>query len=114
VGHPGNTLKARLQMQPTPPIYSGVLDCFKKTVAEEGWRGLYRGMASPVRAPGPAPRAAAPWWLGLTGVVSGGGMGGQLLGVGFVNAVVFLSNEESKRLIVQVAAPSTHGRTVVA
>ena len=70
VGHPLNTIKSRLQMQPTPPIYESAIDCFRATVREEGARGLYRGMASP------------------------------LCGVGLVNAVVFLANEESKRLIV--------------
>ena len=70
VGHPLNTIKSRLQMQPTPPIYESALHCFRATLREEGTRGLYRGMASP------------------------------LCGVGLVNAVVFLANEESKRLIV--------------
>eukprot|EP00329_Picozoa_sp_Boothbay-MS584-11_P001042 19323_3 len=69
VGHPANTLKARLQIQPTPPIYSGMMDCLRQTVAQEGYRGLYRGMASP------------------------------LVGVGIVNAVVFFCNEEVKRVI---------------
>lgn len=77
VGHPANTIKSRLQMQPTPPIYAGTLNCIQKTIAEEGARGLYRGMASP------------------------------LVGVGFVNAVVFLGNEESKRLIVSARGYSS-------
>lgn len=70
VGHPANTIKSRLQMQPTPPIYNGMLHCLRLTLREEGYRGLYRGMASP------------------------------LAGVGFINAVVFFCNEETKRLIV--------------
>jgi solute carrier family 25 carnitine/acylcarnitine transporter 20/29 len=69
VGHPANTIKARLQMQPTPPMYEGMVDCLRQTVLQEGYLGLYRGMASP------------------------------LVGVGFVNAVVFFCNEETKRLI---------------
>ena len=33
VGHPFDTLKVRLQTQPTDkPIYNGVVDCFKKTL----------------------------------------------------------------------------------
>ena len=70
VGHPANTIKSRLQMQPHPPIYEGMLDCLRVTLREEGYRGLYRGMASP------------------------------LVGVGFVNAVIFFCNEETKRLVV--------------
>jgi solute carrier family 25 carnitine/acylcarnitine transporter 20/29 len=77
VGHPANTIKSRLQMQPDPPIYDGMLHCLRATVRDEGYRGLYRGMASP------------------------------LVGVGFVNAVVFFSNEEAKRLIVGVRGYSS-------
>lgn len=43
VGHPFDTLKVRLQTQPTTnPIYSGVMDCLKKTVQWEGLQGLYK------------------------------------------------------------------------
>lgn len=49
VGHPFDTLKVRLQTQPhDKPIYSGVVDCFKKTVQWEGFSGLYKGMSSPI------------------------------------------------------------------
>lgn len=49
VGHPFDTLKVRLQTQPTVnPIYSGVVDCFKKTLQWEGFSGLYKGVSSPL------------------------------------------------------------------
>lgn len=49
VGHPFDTLKVRLQTQPTAnPIYSGVIDCARKTVQWEGLQGLYKGVTSPL------------------------------------------------------------------
>lgn len=53
VGHPLDTIKVRLQTMPKPlagaaPIYAGTLDCAKKTVVNEGFRGLYKGMAAPL------------------------------------------------------------------
>jgi len=49
VGHPFDTLKVRLQTQPVDkPIYSGVVDCAKKTVQWEGLGGLYKGVTSPL------------------------------------------------------------------
>ena len=47
-GHPFDTIKVRLQTQPKPapgqpPMYAGTLDCVKKTVKHEGFRGLYKG-----------------------------------------------------------------------
>ena len=49
VGHPFDTLKVRLQTQPIEnPIYSGVVDCFKKTIKWEGPQGLYKGVQSPL------------------------------------------------------------------
>ena len=40
--------QVRLQTQPLPaagekPMYSGAMDCVKKTVAKEGPKGLYKG-----------------------------------------------------------------------
>ena len=43
-----STVKARLQLQPSPPLYTGMMDCVTKTVRTEGWRGLYKGMGSPL------------------------------------------------------------------
>eukprot|EP00297_Palpitomonas_bilix_P013027 CAMPEP_0113894014 /NCGR_PEP_ID=MMETSP0780_2-20120614/16442_1 /TAXON_ID=652834 /ORGANISM="Palpitomonas bilix" /LENGTH=298 /DNA_ID=CAMNT_0000884427 /DNA_START=36 /DNA_END=932 /DNA_ORIENTATION=- /assembly_acc=CAM_ASM_000599 len=48
VGHPLDTIKVRLQTQPHPPLYTGAMDCFQKTVKKEGFLGLYRGMAAPI------------------------------------------------------------------
>lgn len=45
VGHPFDTLKVRLQTQPLHnPVYSGVVDCFVKTLKWEGVGGLYKGL----------------------------------------------------------------------
>ena len=42
---PFDTVKVRLQTQPTVnPVYSGVMDCVRKTAKWEGLRG--RGMMS--------------------------------------------------------------------
>ncbi|KAI8376307.1 mitochondrial carrier domain-containing protein [Radiomyces spectabilis] len=71
VGHPFDTLKVRLQTQPSPPIYRNAMDCFRQLVAKEGPKGLYRGVASP------------------------------LAGIGFCNAVVFMSNGEFRRILQQ-------------
>jgi solute carrier family 25 carnitine/acylcarnitine transporter 20/29 len=49
VGHPFDTLKVRLQTQPTDkPVYNGLVDCFKKTIKWEGISGLYKGVQSPL------------------------------------------------------------------
>ncbi|GIL50964.1 hypothetical protein Vafri_7041 [Volvox africanus] len=49
VGHPFDTLKVRLQTQPVDkPIYSGVVDCARKTIQWEGLGGLYKGVTSPL------------------------------------------------------------------
>jgi solute carrier family 25 (mitochondrial carnitine/acylcarnitine transporter), member 20/29 len=45
VGHPFNTLKVRLQ---TSSRYKGGMDCFKTTMKEEGFRGLYKGIGPPL------------------------------------------------------------------
>uniref|UniRef100_A0A0D9XMU0 Mitochondrial carnitine/acylcarnitine carrier-like protein n=1 Tax=Leersia perrieri TaxID=77586 RepID=A0A0D9XMU0_9ORYZ len=53
VGHPFDTIKVKLQSQPTPapgqlPKYAGAVDAVKQTVAAEGPRGLYKGMGAPL------------------------------------------------------------------
>ncbi|CAM0956085.1 unnamed protein product [Alopecurus aequalis] len=53
VGHPFDTIKVKLQSQPSPapgqlPKYAGALDAVKQTVAAEGPRGLYKGMGAPL------------------------------------------------------------------
>jgi len=44
-GHPLDLIKVRLQ---TSTQYSGLIDCFKQTLAKDGVRGLYRGMFTPL------------------------------------------------------------------
>jgi hypothetical protein len=45
--HPLDLVRTRLQ---TSTRYSGPIDCFTRTVREEGVRGMYKGMASPLAA----------------------------------------------------------------
>jgi solute carrier family 25 carnitine/acylcarnitine transporter 20/29 len=45
VGHPFDTTKVKLQ---TSSQYKGAMDCVRQTIAKEGVRGLYRGMATPL------------------------------------------------------------------
>lgn len=57
-GHPMDTIKVRLQTMPLPKpgdvaLYGGTYDCFKKTIQNEGFRGLYRGMAAPLTGVAP-------------------------------------------------------------
>lgn len=52
-GHPLDTVKVRLQTQPTSlvgekPQFNGMMDCFKKTWKSEGMGGLYKGASSPL------------------------------------------------------------------
>lgn len=58
VGHPLDTVKVRLQTMPIPkagekPLYAGTFDCFKKTIANEGVLGLYKGMGAPLASIAP-------------------------------------------------------------
>ncbi|XP_059656788.1 mitochondrial carnitine/acylcarnitine carrier-like protein [Cornus florida] len=53
VGHPFDTIKVKLQSQPTPlpgqpPKYAGAMDAVRQTLAAEGPRGLYKGMGAPL------------------------------------------------------------------
>lgn len=53
VGHPFDTIKVKLQSQPSPlpgqpPKYAGAIDAVRKTVASEGPKGLYKGMGAPL------------------------------------------------------------------
>jgi hypothetical protein len=45
-GQPLDTIKVRIQTMPIvpgqPPAYLGTLDCIKKTIATEGFFGLYK------------------------------------------------------------------------
>lgn len=53
VGHPLDTIKVRLQTMPDvkpgqSPVYTGTMDCTKKIIAKEGFKGLYKGMFAPI------------------------------------------------------------------
>ncbi|RKP24594.1 mitochondrial carrier domain-containing protein [Syncephalis pseudoplumigaleata] len=48
VGHPFDTLKVRLQTQAHPPRFHNGMDCLRVTLKEEGPRGLYKGVMSPL------------------------------------------------------------------
>jgi len=53
VGQPFDTIKVRLQTQQIDPKtgklpFSGPIDCVTTTVKNEGFRGLYKGMSSPL------------------------------------------------------------------
>eukprot|EP00123_Amoebidium_parasiticum_P019525 comp26309_c0_seq1/m.47095 comp26309_c0_seq1/g.47095 ORF comp26309_c0_seq1/g.47095 comp26309_c0_seq1/m.47095 type:complete len:317 (-) comp26309_c0_seq1:587-1537(-) len=52
VGHPLDTVKVKIQtMEVKPgqePPFKGTWDCIRKTVAKDGVKGLYRGMAAPI------------------------------------------------------------------
>lgn len=41
VGQPLDTIKVRIQTQPSPPIYRNATDCFQQLVRTEGVRGDY-------------------------------------------------------------------------
>lgn len=46
-GHPFDTIKVRIQTMPRPahgeqPLYTGPLDCLRKTVQKEGFFTLYK------------------------------------------------------------------------
>jgi len=47
VGHPLDTMKVRLQTAPKG-TYTGMIDCFQKTIKADGVRGLYKGMTAPM------------------------------------------------------------------
>lgn len=50
IEYPFDTVKVRLQSQPTdrPLLYNGPLDCFRKSIRADGVRGLYRGISAPL------------------------------------------------------------------
>ncbi|KAI9250353.1 mitochondrial carrier domain-containing protein [Helicostylum pulchrum] len=69
VGQPLDTIKVRLQTQPSPPLYKNATDCFRQLVKQEGPKGLYRGVMPP------------------------------LAGIGFCNAVMFTCNGYFRRML---------------
>lgn len=50
VEYPFDTLKVRLQSQPSvgKAHYSSTFDCFRQTIRNDGYRGLYRGLSMPM------------------------------------------------------------------
>lgn len=50
VGHPLDTLKVRMQTSGTPgaPHFDSTMDCLRQTIKNEGFGGLYKGVASPL------------------------------------------------------------------
>ncbi|KJE93551.1 substrate carrier family protein [Capsaspora owczarzaki ATCC 30864] len=49
-GHPLDTLKVRMQTSGTPgaPQFTSTMDCLRQTIKNEGFWGLYKGVASPL------------------------------------------------------------------
>ncbi|KAF2682664.1 mitochondrial carrier [Lentithecium fluviatile CBS 122367] len=50
IEYPFDTIKVRLQSQPNhlPLQYTGPLDCFKKSLKQDGFIGIYRGISAPL------------------------------------------------------------------
>ncbi|KAI9281290.1 mitochondrial carrier domain-containing protein [Umbelopsis sp. AD052] len=69
VGHPFDTIKVRMQTQPSPPVYKNAVECFQSLFKAEGPKGLYRGVTSP------------------------------LAGIGICNAVLFTANGNFRRML---------------
>eukprot|EP01136_Pigoraptor_vietnamica_P040071 Opistho-1_new@11577 len=46
--YPLDTVKVRIQTQGNPPLYTGMVDCFRQMIRKEGVGSLYRGLLSPV------------------------------------------------------------------
>lgn len=59
VGHPFDLIKVRLQTAPKG-TYNGAIDAVKQTIAKDGARGLYRGVAAPLI--GVTPMFAISFW----------------------------------------------------
>ena len=62
VEYPFDTVKVRLQSQPDhlPLRYQGPLDCFRQSLQQDGFRGLYRGVSAPFA--GAAAETACLFW----------------------------------------------------
>jgi ornithine carrier protein len=50
IEYPFDTVKVRLQAQPDhlPLRYTGPLDCFKQSLRQDGFLGIYRGISGPL------------------------------------------------------------------
>ena len=62
MGHPFDLIKVRLQTA-EKGVYTGALDVAKKSLARDGFRGLYRGVTAPLI--GVTPMFAVSFWVAL-------------------------------------------------
>ncbi|CAB3232906.1 unnamed protein product [Arctia plantaginis] len=58
LGYPMDTIKVRLQTMPVPKpgeetIYTGMIDCARKTIKMDGVKGLFRGILAPLAVAAP-------------------------------------------------------------
>ena len=102
VEYPFDTVKVRLQSQPDhlPLRYSGPLDCFRQSIQQDGFRGLYRGVSAPFAGAAAETaclffsyRLAQQWLEGLLGYKDEGrklGMGGLLTAAAISGGVTSL------------------------
>ena len=60
VGHPFDLIKVRLQTA-EKGVYTSALDVAKKSLARDGFKGLYRGVSAPLI--GVTPMFAVSFWV---------------------------------------------------
>ena len=60
VGHPFDLIKVRLQTA-EKGVYNGAIDVAKKSLARDGFKGLYRGVSAPLA--GVSPMFAVSFWV---------------------------------------------------
>jgi solute carrier family 25 (mitochondrial carnitine/acylcarnitine transporter), member 20/29 len=60
VGHPFDLIKVRLQTA-EKGVYTGAIDVAKKSLARDGFKGLYRGVTAPLI--GVTPMFAVSFWV---------------------------------------------------
>lgn len=60
MGHPFDLIKVRLQTA-EKGVYTGALDVAKKSLARDGFKGLYRGVTAPII--GVTPMFAVSFWV---------------------------------------------------
>jgi len=69
VGHPFDLIKVRLQTA-EKGVYTGALDVAKKSLARDGFKGLYRGVSAPLI--GVTPMFAVSFWVSAVPVRDSG------------------------------------------
>jgi len=60
VGHPFDLVKVRLQTA-EKGVYTGAMDVVRKSLARDGFKGLYRGVTAPLL--GVTPMFAVSFWV---------------------------------------------------